>query len=89
MTYEETKWWLIENGAAIGRLAKQGDKLALRLIQAHHDHIRNKLNPRLQDDLIKVADDFCRRDLTVVTRVILQNRYGHKVPRYERLKAVH
>jgi len=81
MTYEETKWWLIENGPAIGRLAKQGDKLALRLIQAHYDHIRNKLDPRLQDDLVKVADDYCRRDLTITTRVILQNRYGHRIPK--------
>lgn len=80
MTYQETRLWLIDQGPNIGRLAKEGDKLALRLVQAHIDHIGDKLNPVLQDDLVKVADDYCRRDLTITTRRILQDRFGHRIP---------
>lgn len=87
MTYQETKMYVIEQGPKIGYLAKQGDKLALRLVKAHWDHIHDKLNPKLQTDFMKVADDYMRRDLTLTTRVILQNRFGHKAP--VDLKVIH
>lgn len=81
MTFTETMEWQYVNKDKIGRLAKLGDKLALRLIQAYRALYANRTDVYLQSEWLSVADDFCRRDLTLTTRTILQNRYGHKIPR--------
>lgn len=73
--------WQRVNADKINRLAKLGDALAVRLIVAYRDLHADKLNPVKQSEWMKVCDDYCRRDLTDVTRVILQDRYGHKAPK--------
>lgn len=81
MTFQETMDWQRCQHEKIGRLAKFGDKLAIRLITAYRELYADKLNPFKQAEWMKVCDDYCRRDLTAVTRVILQDRYGHKEPK--------
>jgi hypothetical protein len=81
MTFQETMEWQWVNAPHINRLAKEGDALAARLITAYRALYDKKTDPYLQSEWMKVCDDYCRRDLTTVTRVILQNRYGHKQPK--------
>ena len=81
MTFGETLEWQRYNSEEITRLARLGDKLALRLIAAYRDLYVDRLNPFKQSEWMKVADDYCRRDLTPVTRVLLQDRFGHKPPK--------
>lgn len=80
MTFQETMEWQRENAPYIKRLAKQGDKLAKRLIEAYIAAYGNQKDEYLRGEWMKVCDDFCRRDLTIVTRVIQENRYGKKYP---------
>ena len=80
MTFKETMFWQRENAPLINRLAKLGDKLAKRLMLAYQQAYDDKLNIDKQSEWMKVADDFCRRELTLTTRRILQDRYGHKIP---------
>ena len=80
MTFQETLEWQRVQSPKINRLAKLGDKLALKLITAYHELYRDRLNPFKQAEWMKICDDYCRRDLTLVTRVILQDRFGHKIP---------
>jgi hypothetical protein len=81
MDFQMTMEWQRVNSEKIGRLAKLGDKLAIRLITAYRELYADQLNPFKQSEWMKICDDYCRRDLTVVTRVILQDRYGHKEPK--------
>lgn len=80
MTFQETMDWQRVNAHHIQRLAKLGDKLAIRLVIAYRELFVDKLNTIKQHEWLAVCDDYCRRDLTVVTRVLLQDRYGHKAP---------
>ena len=80
VTFKETMFWQRENAPLINRLAKLGDKLAKRLMLAYQQAYDDKLNIDKQSEWMKVADDFCRRELTLTTRRILQDRYGHKIP---------
>lgn len=80
MTFQETMEWQYCNIREINRLAKLGDKLALRLIEAYKEAYGDKLNTYKQSEWMKVCDDFCRRDLMKDTRRILQDRFGHKIP---------
>lgn len=81
MDFNSTMEWQRVNSEKINRLARLGDKLALRLITAYRELYVDQLNPIKQTEWMKVCDDYCRRDLTLVTRVILQDRYGHKEPK--------
>ncbi len=81
MTFQETLEWQRCNAHHISRLAGLGDKLAHRLIDAYCALYANQLDPRLQAEWLRVADDYCRRDLTITTRTILQDRFGHKEPK--------
>ena len=81
MTFQETKAYLLDKGPTIGRLAKLGDKLAMRVIQAHWDWHKNKFDPWYQSELIKITHDYCVRSLTIATRTILQDRFGVHAPR--------
>ena len=81
MNFLETREWQAVNARHIARLAKEGDALAKRLIAADRARCANPLDPKLLTDWLKVADDYCRRDLTMVTRRILQDRFGHKIPK--------
>jgi len=81
MTFRETQEWLRVQSEHINRLAKLGDGLALRLIDAYRELHADRLNPVKQSEWMAVCDDYCRRDLTITTRVILQTKYGHKEPR--------
>ena len=80
MTFQETLAWQATQWDKIYRLADLGDKLARKLVTAYHDLYANQLNPRLQTEWQKIADDYCRRDLTITTRAQLQERFGHKIP---------
>lgn len=80
MTFQETMEWQRENAAYINRLAQQGDKLAKRLVEAYIAAHGSQKNEYLRSEWMKVCDDFCRRDLTLATRVLLQDRFGHKLP---------
>jgi hypothetical protein len=80
MTFPETLSWQATQWDKINRLADLGDALARRLVVAYHELYADRLNPYLQSEWQKIADDYCRRDLTVVTRVLLQDRFGHKLP---------
>lgn len=80
MTFQETLAWQATQWDKINRLADQGDKLARKLVVAYHNLYDHKLDPELQTEWMLIADDYCRRDLTLVTRVILQDRFGHKAP---------
>lgn len=81
MTFQMTLEWQRVQSANINRLAKLGDELALRLIAAYRAAHADQLNPYLQSEWMKVCDDYCRRDLTLTTRKILQDRFGHKPPK--------
>jgi hypothetical protein len=81
VTFEETKEWQAVNARYIMRLAKEGDALAKRLVAADRARCAKPLDPLLLTDWMKVCDDYCRRDLTTVTRRILQDRFGHKIPK--------
>lgn len=81
MTFGETQAWLRENGVHINRLAELGDALAVRLIAAYRALYAKQLDPYLQTEWMKICDDFVRRDLTMTTRTILQDRFGHKEPK--------
>lgn len=81
MTFQETLAWQACQWDKINRLADQGDKLARRLVVAYHELFASQLDPKKQDTWIKVADDYCRRDLTITTRAQLQERFGYKIPR--------
>lgn len=80
MNFLATREWQAVNARNIKRLANEGDALAKRLIAADRARCANPLNPDLLTDWLKVADDYCRRDLTTATRRILQDRFGHKIP---------
>lgn len=81
MTFQETREWQLVNSAAITRIAKLGDPLALRLVQAYRAMFDNPFDPYIQTEWMKVCDDYVRRDLTQTTRRILQDRFEHKVPK--------
>lgn len=81
MTFSETMEWQYTQAPNINRLAKLGDKLALRLVTAYRALYANKADPYLQSEWMKVADDYCRRDLMIATRKILGDRFGHKEPK--------
>jgi hypothetical protein len=81
VTFQMTLEWQRVQSHKINRLAKLGDKLALRLIVAYRDLYADQLNPHKQNEWMLIADDFCRRDLTITTRTILADRYGHKEPK--------
>jgi hypothetical protein len=81
MDFQSTLEWQRVNADKISRLAKFGDKLAARLIVAYRELYADQLNPLKQSEWMKICDDYCRRDLTIVTRVLLQDRYGHKAPK--------
>ncbi len=80
MNFQQTMEWQRINAGHINRLAKLGDALAVRLIVAFKASYANQLDVYLQNEWMKVADDFCRRDLTITTRRILQDRFGVKIP---------
>lgn len=82
MTFQMTMEWQRCNSEKINRLAKLGDKLALRLVTAYQALYVDQLNPEKQSEWLKICDDYCRRDLTLTTRVILQDRFGHKEPKH-------
>lgn len=84
MTFHETLSWQLTQWDKINRLADLGDALARRLVLAYHTLYAHQLDPKLQTEWMKVADDYCRRDLTITTRVILQDRFGHKAPQHLR-----
>ena len=81
MTFQETMLWQRWNAPHINWLARQGDKLALRLIESYRILYADQLNPYKQGEFMRVADDYVRRDHLIVTRSILQSRYGYKIPR--------
>jgi hypothetical protein len=80
MTFQETLAWQATQWDKINRLADLGDLLARRLVVAYHKLHANRLNTDMQTEWVKIADDYCRRDLTGTTRRILQDRFGHKIP---------
>lgn len=82
---QETMEWQRVNSAAINRLAKLGDRLAMRLIQAYRDLYDDKFNPLKQETWMQVCEDYAKRELFVSTRRILQDRWGHKIPSEYRL----
>jgi hypothetical protein len=82
MTLAMTIEWQFCNAAKINRLAKLGDPLAIRLITAYRALYESQLDPYLQSEWMKICDDFCRRDLTITTRKILADRFGHKEPKH-------
>jgi hypothetical protein len=73
--------WQRENAPQINQLAKEGDKLAIRLIEAYRALYAKKFDPYLQSEWMKICDDYFRRDLTIATRRILQDRFGYKIPK--------
>ena len=80
MTFNETMGWQRVNAHHIKRLAALGDKLANRLIMAYEALYADRINPDKQSEWMKICDDYCRRDLTMTTRRLLQDRFGHKIP---------
>lgn len=81
MNMIETRDWQRENAGHIDELVKQGDKLAIRLVDAYRYLYDHQLDPQAQTVWLQVCDDFARRDLTKTTRVILQDRFGVKPPK--------
>jgi hypothetical protein len=81
--------WQRANSEKIGRLARLGEPLAKRLVEAYTALYGDKLNPYLQSEWMAVCDDFCRRDLMLDTRRILQDRFGHKLPPKDPLQSVY
>lgn len=81
MTFQETMEWQRTQAHHIKRLADLGDRLAMKLITAYRELYADRMNTLLQAEWMKIADDYCRRDLTDVTRVLLQDRLGHKPPK--------
>lgn len=81
MTFQMTLEWQRVQSHNISRLALLGDPLACRLVTAYRALYVDQTNPYLQSEWMKVCDDYCRRDLTITTRTILQDRFGHKAPK--------
>ena len=81
MTFQETLDWQRCQSAHINRLANLGDRLAMKLITAYRELFADQMNPVKQNEWLKIADDYCRRDLTDVTRQLLQDQLGHKEPK--------
>lgn len=81
MDAQSTLAWQRENAPQINKLAKEGDALAMRLIEAYREAYRHPLDPYLHDEWMKICDDYVRRDLTNTTRRILQDRFGYKIPK--------
>ncbi len=81
MTLQEALEYQRTQSHHIKRLADLGDRLAMKLITAYRELYSDQLNPIKQNEWMKIIDDYCRRDLTIVTRTLLQDRLGHKVPK--------
>ena len=81
MNVPETQAWQRENAWHINRLVKLGDRLAIRLVEAYRYLYDHQNDPVALQTWLEVCDDYCRRELTLTTRVILQDRFGHKPPK--------
>lgn len=77
MMYE----YMLSNVDHINHLAKQGDAEAIIVQLNYRNFYRNKLNVHAQNEFVVSVQEFMKRDLTIATREILQNRFGHKLPR--------
>lgn len=67
-------------GLQIRRIGQMGDKEALLYEIAYRAWWEQPNNIKLQLELIHVWEQFVIRDLDVLERAILQNRFGYKVP---------
>ncbi len=81
MTLSEALEWQRINAHHINRLAKLGDKTALRLIDVYRTLYADQLNPMKQNEFMAVVDDYFRRDHMIIERNQLAERFGHKIPK--------
>jgi hypothetical protein len=81
MDFPTTLDWQRSNSEKINRLARLGDRLAKSLIQAYTYLYDHRLDPAAQENWLKICDDYARRELMATTRRILNDRYGHKIPK--------
>lgn len=77
---EMVRAYLRVHAQQIRRIGDMGDKDAILFEAAYRAWWGSPLDPRLQLELIHVWEQFVVRDLTETERVILQNRFGYKVP---------
>lgn len=74
------KDYLFANKLRIRRLVNQGDKEAIAVEFAYRAWWQDKLNPKLQTELIHVVKQYMLRDLTLTEITDLQRKFGHKIP---------
>lgn len=80
MIFEETIAYLRARGPSIGALAKQKDTLAVWVVYAYSNWYQCKFDPKAQALLMRVADEYCRRECTVTELTELEKRYGTSHP---------
>lgn len=71
--------YLRVKGLEIGKLAKRGDKEAIKLMFTYKTWFDHKLDVKLQNELIAIVKAYIHRDVTETERAELLSRYGHKV----------
>lgn len=80
MTWGETIAYLRSRGASIGVLAKQKDPLAVWVVYAYRNWYDCKFDPKAQSLLIRVADEYCRRECTLTEITELEKHHGTPHP---------
>lgn len=76
MNYQETMFYLKVHGAQLGRLHKQKDALASAVVRAYQKHSKDVFNPVIQDELIRVVNEYVIRSLTLTELDDLARRHG-------------
>lgn len=79
MLIAEAVAWLRFNGHHVRRLAGLGDKLSKQCEEAYRKLHANPFDAAAQVEFITIMNDLVRRDLTETERVILEQRFGHKI----------
>lgn len=76
MNYNETVFYVKAIAPSIGQLARQKDKLALAVINAWARLHKCPLDVRLQNELVRVVNEYAVRSMTLTELDELERRFG-------------
>lgn len=80
MNFQQTMDYLRHGAGNIGRMAKQGDALAKTVFNAYKAAYSSQLDIRLQNELIKVVNEYLVRSMTLTEIDDLERLYGADHP---------
>lgn len=80
MTFQDVQQYLRRYGGIIGRSARRGDELAARLETAYRALHVSPFDVKLQNELIKIVEDYIRRSCTITELQELERKYGIIAP---------